>query len=145
MELCLFDRMGALTQSVEYLPFKQRVARSNRARPTTYFEAMLSSMAFFVFSRHGPGRICAGALLVTPLLFFRMRFFSRKKCFFVGASSFLSRGNRGGFRSFLRVSGYENVRIFFKNRGFFLCVRKKWCYGHFYDGLFYGRFVVIHR
>ena len=46
MELCLFDRMGALTQSVEYLPFKQRVARSNRARPTTYFEAMLSSMAF---------------------------------------------------------------------------------------------------
>ena len=26
--------LGSLTQSVEYLPFKQRVARSSRARPT---------------------------------------------------------------------------------------------------------------
>lgn len=27
---------GSLTQSVEYLPFKQRVARSSRARPTIH-------------------------------------------------------------------------------------------------------------
>lgn len=46
---------------------------------------------------------------------------------------------------FHKSPGDETVRIFFKNRGFFLCVRKKWCYGLFYDGLFYGRFLVIHR
>jgi hypothetical protein len=32
--MCLFLQVGSLTQSVEYLPFKQRVARSSRARPT---------------------------------------------------------------------------------------------------------------
>jgi hypothetical protein len=30
-----FGLTGSLTQSVEYLPFKQRVARSSRARPTS--------------------------------------------------------------------------------------------------------------
>ena len=34
IKLC-FRLRGSLTQSVEYLPFKQRVARSSRARPTT--------------------------------------------------------------------------------------------------------------
>ena len=34
---------GSLTQSVEYLPFKQRVARSSRARPTTGHNSSSSS------------------------------------------------------------------------------------------------------
>ena len=36
--LCAAYEAGSLTQSVEYLPFKQRVARSSRARPTTFFQ-----------------------------------------------------------------------------------------------------------
>ena len=45
-----FRPEGALTQSVEYLPFKQRVARSNRARPTTVdFRALSFGRAFFRF------------------------------------------------------------------------------------------------
>ncbi len=34
---------GSLTQSVEYLPFKQRVARSSRARPTIETKSSSSS------------------------------------------------------------------------------------------------------
>ena len=44
---------GALTQSVEYLPFKQRVARSNRARPTMNFKRLCfcSITSFFCACR----------------------------------------------------------------------------------------------
>ena len=36
----LFNK-GSLTQLVEYLPFKQRVARSSRARPTKYIYGLV--------------------------------------------------------------------------------------------------------
>jgi hypothetical protein len=39
----LYFLRGPLTQTVEYLPFKQRVARSSRARPTNdKFDAILA-------------------------------------------------------------------------------------------------------
>ena len=35
-----FECIGPLTQLVEYLPFKQRVARSSRARPIKYIQIL---------------------------------------------------------------------------------------------------------
>ena len=76
---------GSLTQSVEYLPFKQRVARSNRARPTTYFRGYaVEAWPLFSCAPKAPAKTSRGPV--------RRVFFPFRR----GAVSAEQWGRRGG-------------------------------------------------